>query len=166
MCVSDSVSFCASEFLNVFLCSLILFVFVWSYLSLLSFSCSLCLSLLWRHILSAWLLSSDFFSLGGVCQGWRVGGVQVYVSQNKQKPVFQWFWHITGLLIVCVCGYLKISTCCFVWRLLLLLLHSSSVVFCAAAWTSSRCPAMLPQQTCPASLIVQGTQNLFLARWS
>lgn len=31
------------------------------------------MSLLWRHILSAWLLSSDFFSLGGVCQAGWVG---------------------------------------------------------------------------------------------
>lgn len=44
-------------------------------------SVSFRLSLLQRHILSAWLLSSDFFSSGGVCQrsvgwggGWRCTG--------------------------------------------------------------------------------------------
>lgn len=53
--------------------------------------------LLRRCLVSTWLLSSDFFSLGGVCQSWVCG------SQNKQNSVFQWFWGTTDLLIVCAC---------------------------------------------------------------
>lgn len=71
-CLSISVSFPPlSHFVS--LCLFIL-------LSPLSIPFSFYLSLLWRHILSAWLFSSDFFSLGGVCQG--LAGVHGYVWEG------------------------------------------------------------------------------------
>lgn len=62
---------------------------------LLSFASSL--PLLWGRLIWAWLRSSDFFSAGGVCQS------SACRSQNKHNSAFQWVWHITARLTLCVC---------------------------------------------------------------
>lgn len=70
-----------------------LFCFSCLFPQLLSFTS--CLPLLWGCLIWAWLLSSDFFSTGGVCQS------SACRSQNMQW-VFQWVWHITTMLTLCV----------------------------------------------------------------
>lgn len=123
-----------------------------------SSSFSFCLPLLWRCLASAWLLPSDFFSLGGVCQSW------VCENQNKQNSVVQWFWHITDPLIVCVCvclleGFsLAGSWNYWVWRWLLGTFNHP-MCFQNNSLHTPTCLTKLCQQTCTTFRMMYGLRQ-------
>lgn len=89
---------------------------------------SLCLSLLWRHILSAWLLSYDFFSLGGVCQGWRVGEFR-YVRLKTSKSLSFNDFDTSQVCCVCLCLCIRLPQD---FQMMFLDFLESDVTFAAA----------------------------------
>lgn len=81
-----------------------LFCFSCLFLQLLSFTS--CLPLLWGCLIWAWLLSSDFFSMGGVCQS------SACRSQNMQNRISVSLTH-NDAYSVCVCVCMRACACIF-----------------------------------------------------